>query len=63
MIDDLLHVCFRGTFEKLEVAVRVCVCVCCWVLAPRAVAPPVIVSCDGPFDRTWWTKAMQPLRS
>lgn len=25
MIDSLLHICFRGTFEKLEVEVRVCV--------------------------------------
>lgn len=25
MIDSLLHICFRGTFERLEVEVRVCV--------------------------------------
>lgn len=28
MIDNLLQICFRGTFEKLEVAVRVGVLTC-----------------------------------
>lgn len=65
MIDSLLHVCFRGTFEKLEVEVRVCV-VLGFVSASsdewfhsKHVLPPVF----GSFDRTWWMKDTQPLRS
>lgn len=46
MIDNLLHICFRGTFEKLEVAVRVCVGLCFF----HVFWPPVIVSCDGPWQ-------------
>lgn len=44
MIDNLLHICFIGTFEKLEIAVRVCVGLC----VRHVFWPPVIVSCDGP---------------
>lgn len=61
MIDNLLHICFTGTFEKLEVAVRVRVLTSALPGArDKVLSIHTINVCS---IRTWWMKAMQPHRS
>lgn len=44
MIDSLLHICFRGTFERLEVEVRVC----------AALASVSASSCEWFLEKPLW---------